>query len=202
MTGITEARDVSPTEREPARRGCSAGPPRRVVRAEVGSTSTRRFAPSVGTAGAALTILTEVGTDLAACSTEGHFVSWLRRCPHTPVSRGKPLRRRRQSLGANRLAGRLRMPATALPRSKTALGATFRRIARQKGGAVAVFAIARQHARLVYGMLRYGQDYVDVGKRVYRAVPGTTPGRTCSRGQRPRLSIDARGCRRLTRQHR
>jgi len=78
MTGITEARDVSPTEREPARRGCSAGPPRRVVRAEVGSTSTRRFAPSVGTAGAALTILTEVGTDLAACSTEGHFVSYLR----------------------------------------------------------------------------------------------------------------------------
>jgi hypothetical protein len=74
----------------------------------------------------------------------------------TPISGGKPLRRRRQSLGANRLAGVLRMAATALQRSKTALGATFRRTPCKKGGAVAVFAIARQLARLVYRMLRYG----------------------------------------------
>jgi transposase len=120
-------------------------------------------------AGAALTILTEVGTELAAFPTEDHFVSWLRLCPRTPISGGKPLRRRRQSLGANRLAGVLRMAATALQRSKTALGATFRRIARQKGGAVAVFAIARQLARLVYRMLRYGQDYIDVGEQAYTA---------------------------------
>src|SRR3546814_1703724 len=35
----------------------------------------------------------------------------------------------------------------SLQRSKTALGASFRRIARHKGGAVAVFATARQLAR-------------------------------------------------------
>lgn len=59
------------------------------------------------------------------------------------------------------------MAATALQRSKTALGASFRRIARFKGGAVAVFATARQLARLVYRMLRYGHDYVDIGEKAY-----------------------------------
>lgn len=57
--------------------------------------------------------------------------------------------------------------STSLERSKTALGASFRRIARHKGGAVAVFATARQLARLIYRMLRYGHDYVDIGEKAY-----------------------------------
>jgi transposase len=77
------------------------------------------------------------------------------------------LKKRRNGLGANRIAGVLRMAATSLQRSKTALGASFRRIARHKGGAVAVFATARQLARLIYRMLRYGHDYVDIGEKAY-----------------------------------
>jgi hypothetical protein len=77
------------------------------------------------------------------------------------------LKKRRNGLGANRIAGVLRMAAVSLQRSKTALGASFRRIARHKGGAVAVFATARQLARLVYRMLRYGHDYVDIGEKLY-----------------------------------
>jgi hypothetical protein len=57
------------------------------------------------------------------------------------------------------------MAATSLQRSKTAFGAAFRRIARHKGGAV--FATARQLARLIYRMLRYGHDYVDIGEQAY-----------------------------------
>jgi transposase len=49
------------------------------------------------------------------------------------------------------------MAATSLQRSKSALGASFRRKARHKGGAVAVF----------YRMLRFGQDYVDIGEQAY-----------------------------------
>lgn len=118
-------------------------------------------------AGAARVILTEVGPQLTAFPSEDHFVSWLRLCPRTPISGGKPLKKRRNGLGANRIAGVLRMAATSLHRSKSALGASFRRIARHKGGAVAVFATARQLARLIYRMLRYGHDYVDIGEQAY-----------------------------------
>jgi transposase len=118
-------------------------------------------------AGAAQVVLTEIGTKITAFPSEKNFVSWLRLCPRTPMSAGKPLKKKRNGLGANRIAGILRMAATSLQRSKSALGAAFRRIARYKGGAVAVFAIARQLARLIYRMLRYGHDYVDLGEKAY-----------------------------------
>lgn len=118
-------------------------------------------------AGVATVVLTEVGPNLAAFPSEDDFVSWLRLCPRTPISGGKPLPKRRNGLGANRISGVLRMAATALQRSKTALGASFRRVARHKGAAVAVFATARQLAKLIYRMLRFGQDYVDVGEQAY-----------------------------------
>ncbi len=121
-------------------------------------------------AGAAVTILTEIGPDLSAFPTEKKFVAWLRLCPRVPVSGGKPIRKRRNSLGASRIGGVLRMGSLTLQRSKTALGAYFRRIARHKGAAVAVFATARKLATLVYRMLRYGQPYTDIGEAAYEAA--------------------------------
>ncbi len=118
---------------------------------------------------AAQIVLTEVGPDVTAFPSEHHFVSWLRLCPRTPISGGKPLKKRRNGMGANRIAAALRMAALGIQRSKTALGASFRRIARLKGAAVAVFATARQLARLIYRMLRYGQDYVDIGEVAFEA---------------------------------
>lgn len=117
--------------------------------------------------GAAQMLLTEIGPDLSAFPSEKDFVSWLRLCPRTPISGGKPLTKRRNGLGANRVAEVLRMAALSLQRSKSALGAAFRRTARRKDGAVAIFAIARKLAQLVYRMLRYGQDYVDIGEQAY-----------------------------------
>jgi transposase len=117
--------------------------------------------------GAAQMLLTEIGPDLSAFPSEKDFVSWLRLCPRTPISGGKPLTQRRNGLGANRVAEVLRMAALSLQRSKSALGAAFRRTARRKDGAVAIFAIARKLAQLVYRMLRYGQDYVDIGEQAY-----------------------------------
>ena len=120
----------------------------------------------IGT-GAATIILTEVGLDLSSFPSEHHFVSWLRLCPRRPISGGKPLKKTRNALGANRIAGALRMAASSLQRTKTALGAAYRRVARHKGATVAVFAVARRLAQLVYRMMRYGQDYADVGEEAY-----------------------------------
>ncbi len=120
-------------------------------------------------AGAAMTIVHEVGIDLSAFPDEKHFVSWLRLSPRVAISGGKPIRKRRNSMGANRVSGVLRLAAVSLQRSKSALGAAFRRKARHKSGAVAVFAIARKLAVLVYRMLRHGQDYTDIGEEAFEA---------------------------------
>lgn len=119
--------------------------------------------------GAAKIVLTEIGADLSAFPSEHHFVSWLRLCPRTPISGGKLLKKRRNGAGANRVANALRMAASSLQRGKTALGAAYRRIARAKGALVAIFATARKLAQLVFRMLRYGQDYTDIGEATYQA---------------------------------
>ena len=117
----------------------------------------------------ALTVLTEAGMDLGAFPTEKNFVSWLRLSPRIPISGGKPLRKKKNGTGATRVATALRMGALTLRRSRSALGAYYRRVSRRKGAAVAVFATARKLAAYIYRMLRYGQDYVDVGAEAYEA---------------------------------
>lgn len=120
--------------------------------------------------GVARTILTEVGTTLDAFRTEKHFISWLRLCPRTAISGSKPLRKRRNSMGASRIAASLHMAALTLQRSKTALGAQFRRVARRKDRGVATFAIARKLAQLVFRMLRYGVEYLDIGDHAQEQI--------------------------------
>lgn len=117
--------------------------------------------------GVANVMLTEVGADLSAFPTEDHFVSWLRLAPNRPVSGGKVLKKKHNAIGATRLSSALRQGACSLQRSKTALGAQFRALARRKGYSVAVFAMARKLAILAYRMLRYGQDYIDQGMSAY-----------------------------------
>ena len=51
----------------------------------------------------------------------------------------------------------LRMAATSLRHSKSALGAAYGRTTRLKGASVAVFATARKLAQLVYRMLSWGR---------------------------------------------
>lgn len=113
---------------------------------------------------AAQVIVAELGMDVAAFPDERHFVSWLRVCPLTKISGGKPLKGRRNGLSANRIAGVLRMAAQGVARSQTALGAYFRRVSRAKGYSVAILATARKLAQYIYRTLRYGYEYVDVGE--------------------------------------
>jgi transposase len=116
---------------------------------------------------AAMVIMTEVGIDLAAFPSEKHFVAWLRLAPRLAISGGRPVKKKPNSAGANRVAGVLRLAAMSQSRSRSALGAEYRRIAARKGAKVAIFATARRLAILVYRLLRHGQPYVDLGEKLY-----------------------------------
>lgn len=114
-----------------------------------------------------MVMLTEVGIELAAFQSEKHFTAWLRLTPRLAVSGGKPMKKKPNGVGANRVAGVLRLAAMSLSRSRSALGAEYRRIAARKGAKVAIFATARRLAILVYRLLRHGQPYVDLGDKLY-----------------------------------
>lgn len=69
----------------------------------------------------------------------------------------------------NRAAALLRLAATTVGRTQTALGAFYRRLASRIGKAKAVTATARKIAVLFYNALRHGMTYQDPGATYYEA---------------------------------
>ena len=67
----------------------------------------------------------------------------------------------------NRAATALRLAATTLIRSRSYLGAQYRRLRTKLGAPKAITAMAHRLARLVYRMLKYGHEYVDKGTQFY-----------------------------------
>ena len=61
----------------------------------------------------------------------------------------------------------LRMAALSLLRSQSYLGAQYRWFRTKLGAPKAFTAMAHKLARIVYRMLRYGEDYVDRGTALY-----------------------------------
>jgi len=92
--------------------------------------------------------------------TEHHFSSWLGLCPDNRISGGKVLKRGTRKV-VNRAATSLRLAAQSLWRSRSALGANFRRLRARLGAPKAITAMAHKPARLLYRMLKYGKAYVD-----------------------------------------
>lgn len=118
----------------------------------------------------ALIVWSELGTEWSAFKSEKHFAAYIRLAPHQAISGGKPVRGKRKPKGPSpRLAQALRMAATSLRRSKTALGAEYRRYSAIKGASHAVFIMARKLAILIYRMVRWGQEYVDIGMEAKEA---------------------------------
>jgi transposase len=112
-------------------------------------------------------IMSEYGTEMSKFPTEGEFVKHVGLAPHRPVSGGKVLKNKPKKQKGTRTAEVLRNAATSLKHSRSALGAYYRRMARRKDSGVAVFATARKLGALIYRMLRYGEQYVDVGQAAY-----------------------------------
>lgn len=114
----------------------------------------------------AQTIIAEVGVDMSRFPNEAHFASFLGLCPDNQITGGKVFRRGTRHV-QNRAATALRMAATSLWRSKTYLGAKFRRLRARLGAPKAITAMAHMLARLVYRMLKYGEQYIDKGMKYY-----------------------------------
>jgi transposase len=115
----------------------------------------------------AQTIIAEVGVDMNRFPTESHFASFLGLCPDNQITGGKVFRRGTRNV-ENRAATALRMAASSLWRSKTYLGAKFRRLRTRLGAPKAITAMAHALARLVYRMLKFGEEYVDKGMQYYQ----------------------------------
>jgi transposase len=111
-------------------------------------------------------ILSEIGTDMGRWRSEKHFASWLGLCPDNRISGGKVLSRRTRRV-INPVADALRMAATTLERSQTALGAFYRRMKGRLGPAAGITATAHKLARLIYSLLKHGEPYVRQGLEAY-----------------------------------
>jgi len=114
----------------------------------------------------ALTLISEIGLDMARWPSEKHFASWLGLCPGSKVSGGKILSSRTK-LCANRAAAAFRLAANGLHNSHSALGALFRRKKAQLGTPKAITATSHNIARLVYRLLRNGEDRVAVSEEEF-----------------------------------
>jgi len=114
-----------------------------------------------------LTIISEIGTCVDKWRSPKAFSSWLGLCPGTKISGGKRLGGRTK-ISKNRIAEALRMAASTLGKSQTALGAFLRRMKARLGPAKAITATANKMAKVLYKMIKgkmgfceHGPDYYD-----------------------------------------
>ena len=114
----------------------------------------------------ALTILSEIGMDMNQWKTEKNFASWLALCPNNKITGGKVFQRRTRK-SASRVRDLLRVCSQSLFNSQSALGAFARRMRSRLGPEHAVIATAHKLALLIYRMLKFGKDYVDIGQDAY-----------------------------------
>ena len=114
----------------------------------------------------AVKIIAEIGIDMSRWKTDKHFTSWMALAPGAKISGGKVLSSATKKI-ANRAAQAFRMAAYGLARSKSALGAYFRRQKARLGAPKAITATARKLATIVYAMLKNGTCYNDLGQDYY-----------------------------------
>jgi transposase len=112
------------------------------------------------------TLLAEVGRDLSKWKTEKHFTSWLGLCPNFKRRGGKDQSSQPRKV-QSRSARAFRAAARALARSKSYLGAFYRRMCARLGKPKAITATARKLAVLFYQMVKHGTNYKELGQDYY-----------------------------------
>ena len=140
----------------------------------------------------ALALIAECGTDMSRWPTEKHFASWLTLSPGCKISGGKVLFSRTRKSNS-RVAARLRLVATTVGRTETALGAFYRRLAARIGKAKALTATARKIAVLFYRAMRFGIAARGPWCRAVRAALPRAGGQAVAASGRPLRVLAAAG---------
>jgi transposase len=113
-----------------------------------------------------LKIISEIGLDLSRWKSSKQFASWLGLCPGNKVSGGKRLGGKSKRTG-NYASAALRMAASTLHHSQSALGAFFRRLKARIGAPKATTATAHKLAVIIFNMLTTRSEYVETGADYY-----------------------------------
>lgn len=108
-----------------------------------------------------LVLLSEIGLDMSRWRNAKAFCSWLGLCPGNKISGGKVLSSRTPHV-ANRVAIFLRLLGPAVGRTDTWLGGFHRRMRARLGPAGADTATARKLACMIYHLLKYKEEFIDV----------------------------------------
>jgi len=112
------------------------------------------------------TFIAEVGTNVDAWERDKNFTSWLRLSPGSNTTGGRS-KSGTNLPTTNRLATALRLAAQSLERSKSALGAYYRRMKAKHDPPTAVNATATKLARMIYITLKTQKPYIDPGPDYY-----------------------------------
>jgi transposase len=115
-----------------------------------------------------LILISEIGTDMSHWRSAKAFCSWLGLCPGNKITGGRVISSRTRRV-VNRAATILRIAATTLRRSDSALGHFYRRKKAHLGPAKATTATARKLACIVYLMLKHKQEYRPPDPVAYQA---------------------------------
>ena len=117
-------------------------------------------------ASTALKIISEIGLDLNRWKGPKQFASWLGLCPGNKVSGGKRLGGKSKRTSSN-AASALRIAASTLHSSNSALGAFFRRMKSRLGAPKATTAAAHKIAKIMFEMIKHQVEYNEVGQDYY-----------------------------------
>ena len=116
--------------------------------------------------GTAMVIASEIGFDLSAFPSGKHFSSWAGVSPGTRITGGKVISGRVPE-SHNRVGQALRLAASTLKKSRSALGAYYRKMCARLGKKSGIVATAHKLARIVYALLTKGEAYVDAGQKAF-----------------------------------
>lgn len=111
-------------------------------------------------------LFTELGTELSAWSTGKRFTAWLGFSP-LEQSSGETLKSSKTRKVTNRASRIFRLAARSAGRSKTALGAFYRRLKARIGAPKALTATARKLALIFYRMVTKREPYRETSEAAY-----------------------------------